>query len=584
MLPAISEIATIGGPFAAPAPEPLGQVFTPPALVDFILDQAGYVAGSSLLGTTLLEPACGDGAFLVAAAGRLADSVRADGETLSSKAGAELLADALSTSLWGVDLDERAVLAARDAMTKLFVARTGRQPPSGFFEQNVVVADFLLGDRFSPSGPMSARRLDFVIGNPPYVSTTALSLTHKAALRERFETASGRIDLYGLFVERSAELLREGGVLSFIVPDKILQSHSARPLRALLLRQGSLRSIACFDSHKVFTDAATVPCVFVFERSRKLAAFNALECEYRNGNVPGRVVIRRQEELPRSRLADPAWRTKGIGLEAMAATIGGAHPRLGDVAARVSAGFATGRDSIFVVHPTVAKTLDPDLLRPVARGRDIGALSLGDSGLSVLVPYTFPKGGGAKLIDIKDFPRTHAYLKQFRGELEKRHCVRTWEKAWFDIHDPVPGDVARVPKVLVPDIAEAPRFVFDDGHRCPLHSAYYVVPKTLDGRMLAALLNSQPIEFLIRLRAPVVKDGFNRYRRQFLIDLPIPNADARTARDLIAAGAERDFQAVDELASKLFGLSAKQVRVIEAHLKQFRYRRVARDRSRDVAS
>ena len=60
MLPAISEIATIGGPFAAPAPEPLGQVFTPPALVDFILDQAGYVAGSSLLGTTLLEPACGE--------------------------------------------------------------------------------------------------------------------------------------------------------------------------------------------------------------------------------------------------------------------------------------------------------------------------------------------------------------------------------------------------------------------------------------------------------------------------------------------------------------------------------------------
>ena len=48
-----------------------GVVYTPPETVDMVLDIAGYVVGSGIVGKTVLEPSCGDGAFLRAIADRL---------------------------------------------------------------------------------------------------------------------------------------------------------------------------------------------------------------------------------------------------------------------------------------------------------------------------------------------------------------------------------------------------------------------------------------------------------------------------------------------------------------------------------
>lgn len=543
----------------------LGQVFTPQALVDFILDGAGFTASTDqLTDMTLLEPSCGDGAFLVRAANRIADALEV--ERLSKKAMADRFARILQTKLWGIDIDPSAVKAARTALSSTYNLRTGRALGAEFFAKNIVVGDFLLDEKLlSLLPPVQEGRVDLIVGNPPYVSTHELSSRHKATLRKRFSTATGRVDLYGLFIEQSISLLKTGGKLAFVVPDKFLLSQTARPLRKLLVEAGSVLSLARFDSHKVFEKAATVPCVFVFARGPHSADFRAIECEYRNGTVPAHVAVTREETLPASRLQGDVWRTKDSTLEAIAEDIVAGHPRLSSLSSRISAGLATGRDSVYVVDSQTSKQLEPELLRPAVRGRDLGAYSIADPHLSIVLPFRYTRGG-PQLVDIKDYPRTRAYLQNFRGELEARHCVRTWGKAWFDIHDPVWADVAKLSKVLVPDLAEAPRFVFDDGQRCPLHSAYYIVPKGIDGEFLAAVLNSRPIEFLIRLRAPVVKDGFNRYRRQFLVDLPVPLAPKDVSERIVKAARRLDLSVVNEEVAKLFGLTDGQNRAIEEHL------------------
>jgi hypothetical protein len=133
-----------------------------------------------------------------------------------------------------------------------------------------------------------------------------------------------------------------------------------------------------------------------------------------------------------------------------------------------------------------------------------------------------------------------------------------WEKAWYDVHDPVPFDLAVRPKILVPDVANRNRFVFDSGRYCPLHSAYYIVPKGIDPLYLTAVLNSRPVEFLIRLLAPVVKDGFSRYRRQFLLGLPVPRTSAEKMCEIVETVRGRDYERAEDFVSTLFDLSESQ--------------------------
>ena len=173
------------------------------------------------------------------------------------------------------------------------------------------------------------------------------------------------------------------------------------------------------------------------------------------------------------------------------------------------------------------------------------------------MPYTFDRQTGAgRLIDLASYPKAKAYLEKHRSVLQARHCVRVWEKEWFDLHDQAPIDLAREPKILVPDVANSNRFAVDEGRFLPLHSAYYILPNAgVDLHFLAAILNSRVSRFLIRLLAPVVKDGFNRYRRQFLMMLPVPNAAPGIVREIARAARSGDARSADELSAKLFALS-----------------------------
>ena len=88
--------------------EAVGAIYTRPEIVDLILDLAGYVCGSSRLACKpLLEPSCGDGAFLSAVIARL---VRSEIEQLGSVDWGD---ETLDTAICAADISEASVKTAR---------------------------------------------------------------------------------------------------------------------------------------------------------------------------------------------------------------------------------------------------------------------------------------------------------------------------------------------------------------------------------------------------------------------------------------------------------------------------------------
>lgn len=477
-------------------------MYTPDHLVSFVIERVlDDHPGGDL---RWLDPACGDGAFLAHVVNRLTAVTDPDD-----------LADAVRQQVFGFDIAPRACANAR-ARLRAQVEQVAGPQADGYLDSNIVCVDFLT------VAPARVGTFDLIVGNPPYVSATQLSGAAKESLAARFVTAWGRLDLYSVFFEHALGLLAPGGRLAFITPDKFLSAESARPLRAFIASGYDVQSVDRFDRHDLFGGVATVPAVTVIERPasspkpkhRPTIAW----WDVRTNNAVAQRASRVALDVPDD---GRPWVSRRAGTRAQPAVL-----PLHEVVTRISAGLATGLNACFVLNAEAAATVEPELLRPAVRGRDIYVGSFADSGLQLVFPYTSVRADARpELVELTDYPRLGAHLAQHHEKLQQRHCVRVWQKAWHDLHDPVLSDLARLPKILVPDLARTSRFAYDPGTVVPLHSAYYLLPRPdspIRPEVLVALLNSEELERLLMERAPIAKSGYRRLRAQFLRDLPIP--------------------------------------------------------------
>ncbi|MFH0796418.1 MAG: Eco57I restriction-modification methylase domain-containing protein [Candidatus Omnitrophota bacterium] len=121
---------------------------------------------------------------------------------------------------------------------------------------------------------------DVVIANPPYVS--AIKFVASCNIQDRknfnsiFETAKGAYDLYVLFFERGIKLLHDGGVLSFISPNKYLSANYAIALREFILKNASLNQLVDISGIAVFDQVAIYP-VLTFINKGYLTSGNTIK-------------------------------------------------------------------------------------------------------------------------------------------------------------------------------------------------------------------------------------------------------------------------------------------------------------------
>ena len=241
-----------------------GVYYTPRNLVDRVV--AGTL-GPLLEGQTperltvrVVDPSCGQGAFLLGAHEFLLDWHRRHGSRLTPRLRREIL----RRHLFGVDTDAGALAAAKAALV-------GHLGAPSLLDRNLVHGDALLPPAFRPGGidwpgtfpdAFAAGGFDAVVGNPPW-GQKGIGLSRDRAavehLRAQFPSCRGIFDLFRPFTELSLRLLRPGGRVGLVLPD-ILLLKNYEPTRRLLLDHSTLDAIDWwgrrFDGAVI--DAATV--------------------------------------------------------------------------------------------------------------------------------------------------------------------------------------------------------------------------------------------------------------------------------------------------------------------------------------
>ncbi len=110
---------------------------------------------------------------------------------------------------------------------------------------------------------------DVVIANPPYVDSETMVKEEKR-VRENyaalFKSAKGNWDLFVIFIEEGLYLLRNKGVISYIVPNKFISATYTETLRKIL-SEYKMCEIRDYSHLNVFKEASVYPIIYVLEKS-----------------------------------------------------------------------------------------------------------------------------------------------------------------------------------------------------------------------------------------------------------------------------------------------------------------------------
>ena len=237
-----------------------GQYYTPRAMAEHLLDQAGYHPDPRLLTMRVLDVATGFGVFLASAAARLAHTGRQ--ASMDDCA----LNTCLGQALYGYDVQPFAIIA-----TKIYVLLSVVEEldlhglrlmrfVADLRLPNVLCVDTLRQEFDVPD----VERPHLVLGNPPY------GVCSPYPYRARYgQVLEGKANLYQLFTFFALRRVAAGGVVALLVPESLRAGRTFGRLRRSLAVGAHLVAVTDFHARAaLFAEVEQGVMVLVVRKGR----------------------------------------------------------------------------------------------------------------------------------------------------------------------------------------------------------------------------------------------------------------------------------------------------------------------------
>jgi len=424
-----------------------------------------------------------------------------------------------------------------------------------------------LSNSFPERFPKSASEgFDIVLANPPYIRQELIK-DIKPALKKVFGPLfCGTADLYCYFYIRAVQLLRPGGMLSFISSNKWFRANYGKTLRAYVVEHCHVSSITDFGELPVFQTASTFPMIFVASKGKhdnELPGTTFTQVDSFAPPYPNIQILIRQKgiALAPSALSGSDWALTNANTSSRIEKMKQNSIPLGEyVNGQIFRGVLTGFNQAFIIDGRKRAELiekDPkseEIIKPFAAGDDIRKWQIRNRDKWIIIT----KMG----IEIESFPAVLNHLSKFRKELNSRQDKGDY---WWELRSCTYYDCFEQNKIVFPDIAKESRFHLDTERFYQTNSAY-IIPH--QNYFLVGLLNSTPVWEYCSERLTVMGDsnkrGRLRFFTQFVQNLPIPvpkspdeNLIASLACKCISSKGENCEtweREIDERVSALYGL------------------------------
>lgn len=235
-----------------------GQIFTPEYLVKDILNFAHYCT-KEILRKNIIDHSCGTGAFLKEVVFRYCSVFLEYSNNLDE------LKQELQLYIHGIELDKDAYIICINDLNQ-----TVEQFGLADVHWDILNTDALSCTKFNG-------KMDFVVGNPPYVRVH--NLEDYDAVKSFSFADNGMTDLYIVFFELGFNMLSPIGIMCIITPSSWLSSGAGKTLRKYISSKKNLSGIIDLEHFQAF-EATTYTMISRFESiNQNLVEYNTYNGE-----------------------------------------------------------------------------------------------------------------------------------------------------------------------------------------------------------------------------------------------------------------------------------------------------------------
>ena len=412
---------------------------------------------------------------------------------------------------------------------------------------------------------------DIVIGNPPYVQIKWLQ-EKEFYKKQNFKTFESTGDIYCLFYEKGMELLRSNGILAFITSNKWLKSNYGIATRNFLL-ENSYPKLLIDLGAGIFENASVDTNIILLEKSIKNRATKVAILSEDISNLKFSEITLHKDDI---------WNIESGNMYAIKQKIERIYTHLSDFNVELNYGILTGANKTFILTKEKANELialnkkNREIIKPILRGKDLGRYAAHFNDFYLLCVHNGVKSENILPVNIEhDYPTLIPYFQSF-GENFKNRGEQG--DNFYNLRNCAYIMKYLEPKIIYADIVQdIGKFYLDEEGYFTNDSAFLISGENL--HYLLGILNSKAFTFFYKsfYCGSILGNKGLRYKRDFLLKVPIPFASATQQKsiidlvDKILSAKKSDANAdtsdlekqIDMLVYRLYDLTDEEIRVIE---------------------
>ena len=481
---------------------------------------------SKVLNIKVIDPACGSGAFLIAAYDYLKKELDEINDRIADLKGrtqelfdgdemydASLENEYLIKCLYGVDLNPESVEISK---LSLWLRTLTKDKPLTNLDDNIKsgnsITEFDFNEEFLEV--FAKGGFDVVIGNPPYVEQKKIK-DIKHILEEKYDTYNSMADLYCYFYELAVKMLKTGGVMGYITSNSWLNVDYGINIRKLL-NNYYIIEIEDHNGEKIFSDAQVETNIIILKK-----------IERKNTDV--KIVLTKenktfyfnQEEF----VEEKGFLFLDNNLEKLRKRLDENGEPLKNWKIKMNRGIVTGLDKAFIIEKEKYDDLikkdrkNKEIIVPLLRGKNIGRYEINYQDLYLINLHNGYKQAHEDIpyVNVENYPVIKDHLDEFEPKLSERSDKG---QTAYNLRNCAYVAEFEKEKLIWAKMTKTSKFTYDTKGYYISVTGFIMIGEKL--KYLLAMLNSKLIEFafLNLYGGKTLGEGLD-FRISFLEKLPI---------------------------------------------------------------